>query len=173
MGRSCRGSTTSYGTDHCLDWCRSEFGEPSAREPRRAPTRRGRGSLPTAKSRSRARSCSTPPQPLNEARRDLTRSRGPRSFTRQPEQGDLYSARRCRLGAQSRTDSAGLCVLQRISYSLLVAFCYRHLPPPTSGSEGLLSVVDLPRRPRTTSPPGVRMEGRGVARGAIPPVPRS
>jgi hypothetical protein len=63
--------------------------------------------------------------------------------------------------------------LQQISYRLLVAFCYRHLPPPTSGSEGLLSVVDLPRRPRTTSPPGVRMEGRGVARGAIPPVPRS
>jgi hypothetical protein len=23
-----------------------------------------------------------------------------------------------------------MCVLQRISYSLLVAFCYRHLPPP-------------------------------------------
>jgi hypothetical protein len=42
----------------------------------------------------------------DQARRDLTRSRGPRSLTRQPEQGDLYSARRCRLGAQSRTDSA-------------------------------------------------------------------
>ena len=23
-----------------------------------------------------------------------------------------------------------MCVLQRIGYSLLVAFCYRHLPPP-------------------------------------------
>ena len=25
-----------------------------------------------------------------------------------------------------------MCVLQPISYSLLVAFCYRHLPPPKS-----------------------------------------